>query len=270
MATAARRLRPSEDCKSNTLSVGSGPDCVWRLRRRRREGNPERPPGIEGDEMRKTYYSRRHALAVTIPLAGVLWSCAGVWAQNGVKGVAVESHEGLTISATPWMEASKYKEKFPKKSPFAAGIVAVQVAFRNDSDESIRVELGKIRMTVHLDSENTQELPSLSPEELAQGVVRPGAKDPTKRTRLPIPVGGGSRGGSQKDLAELQKQAEAARVPSAVIAPHSTVQGLLYFDLQRQYDLLDTAHLYVPDLAFMRGDRALTFFDIDLGRRTSP
>jgi len=40
-----------------------------------------------------------------------------------------------------------------------------------------------------------------------------------------------------------------AVVPANVIAPHSTVQGLLYFDLQGQFDLLNAAHLYVPDVS---------------------
>jgi hypothetical protein len=43
------------------------------------------------------------------------------------------------------------------------------------------------------------------------------------------------------------------------------VKGLLYFDLQSQFDLLEAAHLYVPELVLMRGNRALTYFDIDLG-----
>jgi hypothetical protein len=45
------------------------------------------------------------------------------------------------------------------------------------------------------------------------------------------------------------------------------VQGLLYFDLQNQFDLLQSAHLYVPQLMQMQSGRALTFFDIDLSRR---
>ena len=233
-----------------------------------RKGNPERPPGIEGVEMRKSYYSRMSAWAVTIPLAGVLLSGASISAQNGLHGAAVESHEGLTISATPWTEASKYKEKFPKKSPYGAGIIAVQVAFRNESDDSIRVELSRIRMSVRLDSENTQELPSLSAEDVAQGVLKPGAKDPTKRSRIPLPVPV-PRGNSDKNFAELQRQAQEAGVPSGVVAPHSTVQGLLYFDLQNQFDLLATAHLYVPELAFMKENRPLTYFDIDLGQRNA-
>ena len=218
--------------------------------------------------MRKTYYSRMPGLAITILLALVLLSWISVSAQNRVGGAAVESHEGLTVSATPWMDAAKYKEKFPKKSPFSAGIIAVQVAFRNDSDDSIKVELSQIRMTVHLDSENMQELPSLSAEDVAQAVLKPGAKDPTKRSRLPIPVGV-PKGNPEKNFAELQRQAQDAGVPSGVIAARCTVQGLLYFDLQNQFDLLQTAHLYVPQLEFMRGSRPLTYFDIDLGQRSS-
>jgi hypothetical protein len=52
------------------------------------------------------------------------------------------------------------------------------------------------------------------------------------------------------------------------VAAHSTVQGLLYFDLQDQFDLLQNAHLYVPQLVQMQSGRALTFFDIDLSRHS--
>jgi hypothetical protein len=171
----------------------------------------------------------------------------------------------LTVSATPWTEPSMYKEKFPKKSPYSAGVIAVQVSFRNDSDDSIKVDLSRIRLTVNIDAENKQELPSLSAAEVAQAVLKPGGKDPTKRQRLPIPVTI-PKSGKDKTWDELQREAQDAGVPTGVIAPHSTVQGLLYFDLQNQFDLLETAHFYVPDLVFMRGNRALTYFDIDLGQ----
>jgi hypothetical protein len=64
----------------------------------------------------------------------------------------------------------------------------------------------------------------------------------------------------------VQKQAENAAVPSSIVAPHNTVQGLLYFDLQGQFDLLNTAHLYVPDLIVLEKNRSLTYFEIDLSR----
>jgi hypothetical protein len=234
------------------------------------QGNPARPPGIEGVEMRKVYYNLVRVAALRIPLvtASLLGTFAGAQ-QAPLQTASLESHEGLTISAAPWTEAAKYKEKFPKKSPYAAGIVAVQVSFRNDSDDSVRVNLSRIRLTVHLDSENTQELPSLSAGELVQAVLKPGGKDPTatrKKLPLPVPIPSNGKG---KNLDELQRQAQDASVPTGVIAPHSTVQGLLYFDLQNQFDLLETAHLYVPELVLMRGNRALTYFDIDLGQRGS-
>ena len=188
--------------------------------------------------------------------------------SSSLRTASLESHEGLTISALPWTDPAKYKEKFPKKSPYSAGVLAVEVAFRNDSDDSMRVILSRIRLTVHLDTDNAQELQSLTPEELAEAVLKP-KKDPTAtRKKIPLPVplpSGGKDKGS-----ELQKQAQNAAVPTGVIAAHSTVQGLLYFDLQNQFDLLQTAHLYVPDVTLMRGNRALTFFDIDLGAPASP
>jgi hypothetical protein len=219
--------------------------------------------------MRKIHYNLMANPARTIPwLAVPLLSAFAVAQQPPLRTASLEAHEGLTITATPWTDANKYKEKFPKKSPYTAGVLAVEVSFRNDSDDSVKVNLSRIRLSVHLDSENTQELPSLSPEELAQAVLKPGGKDPTatrKKVPLPVPLPKGGNG-KDKNLDDLQRQAQEASVPTGVIAPHSTVQGLLYFDLQSQFDLLDTAHLYVPDLVLMRGNRALTYFDIDLGQ----
>jgi hypothetical protein len=222
--------------------------------------------------MRKVYYNlmRKPPLRIPIVAASLLVALAANSAggqQTPLQTASLESHEGLTISVNPWTDAAKYKEKFPKKSPYVAGIIAVQVSFRNDSDDSVKINLSSIRLTVHLDAENTQELPSLNAEELVQEVLKPGGKDPTAtRKKLPIPVNI-PKSGKDKNADELQREAQEAGVPSGVIAPHSTVQGLLYFDLQKQFDLLDTAHLYVPDLVLMRGNRALTYFDIDLGTR---
>ena len=219
--------------------------------------------------MRKVYYNLMRKRSLRIPfvaasvLAALTANSAGAQLAP-LQTASLESHEGLTISADPWTDPAKYKDKFPKKSPYAAGILAVQVSFRNDSDDSMKINLSSIRLTVHLDAENTQELPSLKPDELVQAVLKPGGKDPTAtHKKLPIPVNI-PKSGKDKNADELQREAQEAGIPTGVIAPHSTVQGLLYFDLQKQFDLLDTAHLYVPDLVLMRGNRALTYFDIDL------
>jgi hypothetical protein len=217
--------------------------------------------------MRNIYYNHMRIAAFRIPTVATSLSLLATFAgaqQAPLRTASLESHEGLTITANPWTDAAKYKDKFPKKSPYLAGIVAMEVSFRNDSDESVKVNLSRIRLTVHLDAENTQELPSLSAEELVQAVLKPGGKDPTatrKKLPLPVPI---PKNGKDKNADELQRQAQEASVPTGIVAPHSTVKGLLYFDLQSQFDLLETAHLYVPELVLMRGNRALTYFDIDL------
>ncbi|HEY1924212.1 MAG TPA: hypothetical protein VGG58_03100 [Candidatus Acidoferrum sp.] len=190
--------------------------------------------------------------------------------QDSLKTASLESHEGLTVSAIPWTDASQYKDKFPKKSPFAAGVLAVQVNFRNDSDDSLRINLDSIRLTVQLGDENRQEVPSLNAEELADAVLKPKSKDPTAKhgPRLPVPVPSGSKGGRDKHWQELETQAENAAFPTSVVGARSSVQGLLYFDMQNQFDLLQSARLYIPQIARMNRTGTLTYFDIDLSRRS--
>jgi hypothetical protein len=222
--------------------------------------------------MTNVYYNPMRNPAIVLPFCAacaLAFTPLAAQPQTSLKTASLESHEGLTISAQPWTDAALYKEKFPKKSPFSAGVLAVQVVLRNDSDESMRVNLRRIRLTVQLDADNKQEVEALTADQVADAVFKPTAKDPTAtRQKLPLPIPT-SKGGRDKHWTELQTQAQNAEVPTSVIAAHSTVQGLLYFDLQDQFDLLQSAHLYIPDITLMQQNRALTYFDIDLSRRGS-
>ena len=219
--------------------------------------------------MAKAYYSLMQMAPTLLALILLSMVPSPVTAQQApLKAASLESHEGLTVSAQPWTEGSQYKDKFPKKSPLAAGVIAVQVIFRNDTNESLRVNLERIRLTVQLSDENRQEVQSLTADQVADSVLKPAAKDPTKRSRLPVPLPT-SKGGRDKHWTELQTEAQNAAVPTSVLAAHSSVQGLLYFDLQNQFDLLQSAHLYIPDVAQMDRKVALTYFDVDLGRRVT-
>jgi hypothetical protein len=233
------------------------------------QGNPASPSGIEGVEMIKAYYNRMQKLTIFLLFfaASLLAAIPGATQQPAsLKTASLESHEGMTITARPWTDASLYKEKFPKKSPYAAGVLAVQVAFRNDSDDSVKVNLERIRLSVRIDEDHRQELEPLTADEVADAVLKPGAKDPTAtRRKFPFPTSP-PKGHTDKNWVEVQKDAQNAAVPTGVVAPHSTVQGLLYFDLRGQFDLLSTAHLYVPDLLVMEKNRNLMYFEIDLSR----
>jgi hypothetical protein len=220
--------------------------------------------------MRRVYYNAVRNLSRTVPFfaacvaAGLCAATARGNPQTSLKAAALETHEGLTISVRPWTDALLYKEKFPKKSPFAAGVIAMQVTFRNDSDESLKVGLERIRLAVQVDQDNRQELQALTAGQVADEILKPGGKDPSKsRAKIPLPVSI-PKSNNDKHWKEIEQQAELAGVPASVLAPHSTVQGLLYFDLQGQFDLLNGARLYIPDIVSMEKNKSLTYFEIDL------
>jgi hypothetical protein len=217
--------------------------------------------------MRKVYYNpmRKLTLILAFLVAPSLVAQKGASPQpSSLKTASLESHEGMTITARPWTDPAPYKEKFPKKSPFEAGIAAVQVAFRNDSDDSLKVNLERIRLNVSLSEEDHQSLYPLTSEQAADVITHPGSKNVTAK-RLPIPLGG-PKMGHDKKWVEVEKSLSDAGVQASVVAPHSTVQGLLYFDLRSQFDLLNSAHLYVPEIVAIEKNRGLMYFEIDLSR----
>jgi hypothetical protein len=235
----------------------------------RRAGNLALPPGIEGVEMRKDYYNPMRNLAIIVPfLAATLFSDGSIaqQPQTTLKAAALESHEGVTISAEPWTDAANYKAKFPKKSPFTAGVVAIDTIIRNDSDESMKVDLEQIRLNVTVSEDNRQALDSLTADDVADVVTGAKIKDPTATHRSPIPIPTGPKVGRDKHWTEMQKAAADAGITSSIVAPHHSVEGLLYFDMQGQFDLLKTAHLYIPDVRSLEKNRTLLYFEIDLSR----
>jgi hypothetical protein len=235
----------------------------------RRAGNLALPPGIEGVEMRKDYYNPMRNLAIIVPfLAATLFSDGSIaqQPQTTLKAAALESHEGVTISAQPWTDAANYKAKFPKKSPFTAGVVAIDTIIRNDSDESMKVDLEQIRLNVTVSEDNRQALDSLTADDVADVVTGAKIKDPTATHRSPIPIPTGPKVGRDKHWTEMQKAAADAGITSSIVPPHHSVQGLLYFDMQGQFDLLKTAHLYIPDVRSLEKNHPLLYFEIDLSR----
>ena len=228
--------------------------------------------------MQKVYYTLMKiassaVISVALPLVLIILSAkpaASAQQQPVSKPIttaSLDSHEGLTIAADPWLSAERYKQAFPKKSPYAAGILAIKVTLRNDSAESVRVDIDRIRLNLTFDDNNRQELPALTSEQLADAVLHPRVKSPSK-PRIPLPLPSSS-GGRDKNWEQFQKLAEDNGLHVSVLAPHSTTEGLLYFDLQNQFDLLANARLYIPNLFALEKNQALMYFDIDLSRPAS-
>lgn len=217
--------------------------------------------------MRKFYYNSSRKLILFLPALMALLLAptrTGAQSQDSLKTSALESHEGMTISARPWTAPALYKEKFHKKSPYTAGIVGVQVTFRNDSDDSLKVNLERIRLNITLSEDNRQALDPLTSEQAADVILQPSAKN-LGRSRFPIPIGG-PKVGHDKKWVEVEQELREAGVKASIVAPHSSVQGLLYFDLRGQFDLLNSSRLYIPDVVALEKNRGLLYFEIDLSQ----
>jgi hypothetical protein len=225
--------------------------------------------------MRTVYYNLMRNVVALVVLAAVSLSARAQSPSNPsqdapkttpMKAQFTDTHEGMTIGVEPWTQASVYKQKFPKKSPFSAGVVALQMMFKNDSDESIKVDVQSIRLLLLIGEDNRQELSPLTAEDVADTVLLSNnGKDPTQRRNpLPIPVGK-PRPSRDKNWVELKDACQNAGVPSSVVAAHSTVVGLVYFDLRSEWDLLQNAKVYLPSLVSMSTRRPLSYFEIDLG-----
>jgi len=235
----------------------------------RKQGNPASPQGIEGHRMQTVYYifMRKLFPSVLLSLLGVFLVPSLAQQQGApVRASIQDSHEGMTIGVDPWTEASQYKERFPKKSPFSKGIVALRVSFRNDSDVGIKIDLPHIRLLLQLNEDERQELEPLTADEVADEVMlKNNGKDPTaKRIPLPIPIGG-AKPARDKNWTDFRDDCQNAGMPSSVVEAHGTVEGLLYFDLRGEVELLRSAKLYVPNLAFMGTRQPISYFEIPLG-----
>ena len=223
--------------------------------------------------MQTVYYSLMKKLlaVVVVVFLGILLGRAAAGQQaKPLRTSILDAHEGVTIGVEPWTQASRYKERFPKKSPFAAGIVALKLSIRNDNDEAVKLSLHRIRLLVQLDPDNKQELESLTADDVADAVMlRQNGKDPTA-LRLPIPLPiSRPKPTRDKNWEEFHGDVQNAGIPSGVIGAHSTMEGLIYFDLRGEWDLLQTARLYVPDLQKMTSQQAILYFDIDFSRNSS-
>lgn len=177
---------------------------------------------------------------------------------------ARDAHQDLTIVADPYMTADRYKkETFGKNSFFAAGIIAIDVYFRNDNDAPIRLNGNTIQLVISQPDQNRQRLGMLSPEDVADRTLLTGNANVGVRRPFPFP-NPTSGPGHNKNWVEMTDTLRSVALGTDVLPPHATTHGFLFFDLNHDFGAIHYSHLYIPDLAFMTNHNALFFFDIDL------
>jgi hypothetical protein len=181
---------------------------------------------------------------------------------------AHDLHQEMLVAADPWVKPEEYKARFGKKTPYDAGIIAIDVYFRNDGPLPIHINLDTIRLTISMPHDTDQELSPLRPEYVAGAVY---GTNPKKGggigSRLPIPTGSGNKSKQEQELAISLR---GVLLSTDLIPPKIVVNGLMYFDLGGHFNYVAFARLYIPDLAQMGTDKGILFFDVPLGPPQEP
>jgi hypothetical protein len=176
-----------------------------------------------------------------------------------------DAHQGLTIAADPYLNAERYKKDvFGKNSFFVAGIIAIDVYFRNDNNVPVRLNPETIQLVISQPGQERQRLGPLSPEDVADRTLLTANANIRARRPFPFP-GSSSTTGHSKDWTEMTTTLRSVALGTDVLPPHATTHGFLFFDLNHDFGAIRNTHLYIPDLAFMTDNKALFFFEIDLG-----
>jgi hypothetical protein len=179
---------------------------------------------------------------------------------------AHDAHEGLLVAANPYTSDEQSKIKFGKHTPFGAGILAIDVYFRNDNDLPIRLNLRTVEMRIGAPNESRQRLPAISPEDVADEALlkTKSPKDPRQpRIRGPLP-GAVPKSGRGKEWDDFDGLLRSVSMATEVIPPHGTAHGFFFFNIANHFDWLSNASFDVSDLQFMTNKKALLFFEVDL------
>jgi hypothetical protein len=201
------------------------------------------------------------AIMLLLPLGALGQSAA----PDPMSLRARDTHQDMTIAADPYLNAERYKkEVFGKNSFYLAGIIAIDVYFKNDNNVPIRLNPETIQLVISQPGQERQRLSLLSPEDVADRTLLTANSNIRAHRPFPFP-GSSSSSGHSKDWVEMTTTLRSVALGTDVLPPHATTHGFLFFDMNHDFGAIRNSHLYIPDLAFMTDNKALFFFEIDLG-----
>jgi hypothetical protein len=182
---------------------------------------------------------------------------------------AHDRHGGLLVAADPYVDAARAKEKFGGKNPVNAGILPIEVFFRNETQGPIRIRLETLRLDVSPPNGSHQHLEPLSAEKVAELIVYPGGtpNPESSRRRVPRPIPMPSH---DKKIDQLSEKFRSLALDSDVIPPLATIHGFLFFDLGNDFGLVPSSSLYIPDVKLIQTNEHLMFFEIPLSSAGHP
>jgi len=214
---------------------------------------------------------RTIALGAAVLLAA---SCAGAQAAStpppaaprAAASLPHDQHEGLTVSADPYLEAARAKEKFGKANPLPAGIVPVEVFLRNETAQPIRIPLNDIQLVIHFPDGQHQNLDRLEAADVAGIVAHPGGSPTPHASRFPV----GVRVGADHKADQLAEILVPLALDADIVPPMATIHGFLFFNLGRDIALARQASLYLPEATMLPSNRPLMFFEVFFAAPAQP
>ena len=176
-----------------------------------------------------------------------------------------DTHDGLTVSADPYSDAGRSKQKFGKADPLPTGILPVEVYLRNETEQPVRVNLSTIQLSVHPKDGAHQDVDSLTVAEVAAIMVHPeGPAEPhTRRFPIGIPTGG-----QDKKVDKLVEILQPLSLDADVVPPMNQIHGFLFFNLSHEVSLVADSSVYIPDVTIVPSKKALIFFEVPLSNKT--
>ncbi|HTU35811.1 MAG TPA: hypothetical protein VMF66_18565 [Candidatus Acidoferrum sp.] len=206
---------------------------------------------------------------VTAILVTVTCPCSSVFAQSTPAAAASpaalpqDAHGGLTVSVDPYTDSNRAKSKFGKSAnPVPAGILPVDVYFKNDTPHPMRVDLETVQLEVQSGEESHQYVDWLTVGQVAYKIRHPGGgpSAPSAR-RFPVGIPLPSK---DKKVDEIIDQLRPFVLDSNIIPPLGTIHGFLFFDVSHDFTAAQKASLYLPDVVLLPDKTALMFFEVPL------
>jgi hypothetical protein len=202
--------------------------------------------------------------AIPLALCLLLAGLSGLAQGDPASLPARDEHEGLLVAADPYTDSERVKKLFGKKSPLDAGIVPIEVVFRNNNDKPILMNLESIELVLSPRGGEKQRLSPLAVEDVIERILYRGGPDVTAK-RFPIP-GRTNRVSKDKDWLKLESIIRPVALEMSLLPPKATVRGFLFFHVGRGTNWLSYSRLYVAELQFMHNKQPLFFFEVDLSK----
>jgi hypothetical protein len=173
-----------------------------------------------------------------------------------------DSHEGLKVSADPFSDPGRAKDKFGKADPVPLGILPVEVFLTNETPVPLRLNMETIQLNVQFDNGRHQDVDWLAVQEVARAIAHPKGPSNPHAPRIPIGVNTGADTKTDKMIDILKPFV----LDADVIPPLGTIHGFLFFDLDHDMTLANHCSLYVPDVTNISTKKPLMFFEVDLSK----